>query len=257
MKKYLRIWLKTTALTTQSQLVTRFASIIFILGKFFRFAFFIILLVVALAGKKTILNYNLGQIINFFLIFNLMDILGQLFYRGIYNLRSLVVSGSLDYYLIKPYNPIFSILTRVTDISDLPLLIVVILMLIKLNPNISFYNLILFIVILACGFVVITAIHIIIASIGIITCEVDHAVWIYRDLSLMARAPVDIYIMPIRAFLTFIMPIAVIFTFPAKALLGLLSWQWVVYSILFSIFSFLFSLKLWHFALTKYQSASS
>lgn len=229
----------------------------YLLGKFIRFAFFLVLLLVVLGKTKSLAGYNLEQMIVFFLVFNLLDILGQLFFRGIYWFRGDVVSGKFDLALVKPLSPLFQILTNRTDILDLPLLMVIIWALIKQNMAISLINFLLFLLITFCGFLIVTAVHILVASIGVITTEVDHAILIYRDLSLMARVPVDIYIDSVRAFLTFVVPIGVVFTFPAKALMGLLSWQWLIYAFFISITLFFLSLKLWRFSLTKYSSASS
>jgi len=229
----------------------------YIAGKFIRFSFFLILLFVVLGKTKTLAGYGIQQMITFFLIFNLLDIVGQLFFRGIYWFRNEVVSGRFDLTLVKPISPLFQVLTAQTDLLDLPLLIIIIWMLIKQNINISLRNLLLFLLISFCGFLIVTGIHILVASIGVITTEVDNTIQIYRDLSLMARAPIDIYADSVRAFLTFIIPIALIFTFPAKALMGILSWQGVIFSMLFAFGFLLLTINFWHFALTKYSSASS
>jgi len=255
--KYLKLWLKTTNLSLQMRIMTRGASLMYLVGKLIRFLFFLIMLFVILGQTKTLAGYNQQQIIIFFLIFNLVDIIGQLFFRGIYFFRNEVVSGHFDLTLVKPANALFQILTVQTDLLDTPLLVIMLFLFIKQGIKITFINFLLFLLIFGASFLIITAIHIIIASIGVITTEVDNAIWIYRDLSLMAKVPVDIYIDWIRSMFTFILPIAVIFTFPAKALLGILSWQWIIYSLIISVILFYISLKFWHFALTRYTSASS
>jgi len=256
LKKYLKIWLRTTFLSFQSYLTTRGASLMYILGKLLRFGFFLIMIVVVF-DKKKIAGYGQQEIMAFFLIFNLLDLLGQLFFRGIYYFRHKVVTGQFDLILLKPVNSLFQILTAQTDFLDIPLLLIVIVMLIRLGLGITLVNFILFLLLVFCGFLIITAIHVLVASVGIMTTELDHIIWIYRDLSIMARLPIDIYLGPVKAFLTFIIPIALIFTFPAKALLGLLSWQGAVCSFAGSWLLLTTSLKFWRFALTKYSSASS
>ena len=80
------------------------------------------------------------------------------------------------------------------------------------------------------------------------------------DLPVATIAPatgVDIYIDFIRAFLTFVVPIALIFTVPAKALFGLLSLKVIIFSLIASVFIYSLSLLFWRHALTKYSSASS
>ncbi|HUV46830.1 MAG TPA: ABC-2 family transporter protein [Candidatus Bathyarchaeia archaeon] len=257
LKKYFYLWCRTTILSLQSKLSRRGSSVIFILGKFVRFTFYIFSLLVVLGKSQKIAGFDIKQMINFFLIFNLFDLLGQFFFRGIYWFRGKIISGMFDLSLIKPVNPLFQVLITDTDLLDLPLLLMVIAMLIKQNLNISLVNLTLFILVSIAAFIVVTSLHILIVSIGIITTEVDNTAWIYRDLSLLARVPVDIYLGSVRAFLTFVLPLAVIFTFPAKAMMGILSWSWIIYSLIFSSCILFFALNFWRFALKKYSSASS
>jgi ABC-2 type transport system permease protein len=73
----------------------------------------------------------------------------------------------------------------------------------------------------------------------------------------MGRFPTDIYQKGIQAILTFTIPVVVLVTVPAKALMGLLSWQWVIFSFLISGIFLLGSLKFWKYALRQYSSASS
>jgi ABC-type uncharacterized transport system permease subunit len=61
----------------------------------------------------------------------------------------------------------------------------------------------------------------------------------------------------IRGFLTFIIPVALVYTFPAKAIFGLLNPTTIITGICGLIIFYLLSLKFWHYALTKYSSASS
>lgn len=254
---YLKIWWRNTALSAQTSLTYRGASLMFVTGKFVRFLLFLLILVVILGGKRTIAEYSLKDVILVFLIFNFLDLLSQIFFRGIYWFRGDVVSGKFDLTLLKPINPIFQILTAYTDILDLPLFLLVVFWLIKRMLFFPLNNILLFIFLLGIGFVLALSIHILVASLGVITTEVDHAIMIYRDLSTMARVPIDIYNSWLRAFLIYIIPIGIIFTFPAKALMGILSWQFIIFSIFFSLIFLFGSLKLWSWSLKKYTSASS
>jgi ABC-type uncharacterized transport system permease subunit len=257
LKKYFYLWWHTTSLSLQSKLARRLSSLMFIVAKFIRFGFYIASLVVVLGKTQTIAGFDLGQMVNFFLVFNLFDLLGQFFFRGIYWFRGKIVSGAFDLSLVKPASPLFLSLVTDTDLLDLPLLLIVIVMLIRQNIHLPLVNLFLFLLLSLAAVFIITALHILIASLGIITTEVDNTIWIYRDLTLLARVPVDIYMGAVRSFLTFVLPVALVFTFPAKALMGLLSWQWIVYSLVFSLFFLFLALNCWRFSLTKYSSASS
>jgi ABC-2 type transport system permease protein len=80
---------------------------------------------------------------------------------------------------------------------------------------------------------------------------------IYRDIASMARFPIDIYREPLRGFITFIVPVGIMMTFPPKALFGLLTLPFVGLSVLIGIGALGTSVFLWRFALTRYTSASS
>ena len=256
-KKYLIFWFKTSGLSFQAVISTRGASAIFIAGKLIRFFFFIWFLIILEDRIQQVAGYTLSQLILFFLVFNVFDLFGQLFFRGIYWFREDVVSGNFDFNLIKPINPLVQILTVHTDFLDLPLFFIVIAVLGKYIVALPLINLFAFAVVSISGIILVTAFHIFVAALGVITTEVDHTIMIYRDLTTMARFPIDIYTDAIRAILTFVIPIALVFTFPAKALLALLSLKWILFSIIFSLVIFWLSLKLWHYALTQYSSASS
>lgn len=256
-KRYLRIWFKTSAYSTQAHLSTRRASLMYIAGKFVRFFFFIWFLYLVGGKTQNVAGYSLNQMVTFFLIFNLFDITGQILFRGIYYLRGEIISGALDFKLAKPLNILFQVLTRQTDLLDLPLLLIILGLLWRQGLEVDLNRALLFGTMGMASLTLIIAIHTLIAAIGVLTTEVDNTIMIYRDLSVMARVPVDIYINPIRALLTFVIPVGVIMTFPAKVLLGLLSWQVAILSFLMSGVFLWISLRFWQFALTHYSSASS
>jgi len=257
LRKYWLVWWTSAKLSLSSNMATRGASGLFILGKLFRFGAFVYFLFVLGGGVNEVSGYNLSALIIFFLVFNLFDLFGQLFFRGIYRFRQQVVSGEFDFRLVKPISPLFQALTRHTDFLDIPLLLMVIVALvgnIDLVPAGSWW---IFGLVSLAGFILITAIHVVVASLGVITTEVDHSIMIYRDLAMMARFPVDIYTDAIRGLLTFVIPIAIIFTYPAKAFLGLLTWENGLVAFGVSLLFLYISLKLWRYALTQYSSASS
>ncbi len=229
----------------------------FMIGKLIRFGFFLMLLI--LIGEKVSLvtGYSLDQMVIFFLFFNLFDIFGQTFFRGIYWFRDQIISGEFDFRLVKPMSPLFQALTRQTDVLDVPLFIIIIIVLIKPALTLSPLSLLFFIILSLSGFIIITAIHIFVAGLGVVTTEVDHTIMIYRDLSSMARVPTDIYTPFIRNLITFIIPIGIAYTLPAKAFLNLLSPWLFIASIAAAAVTLTASLKFWHYALTQYSSASS
>ena len=196
----------------------------------------------------------------FYATFNLIDTAAQFFLREVYRFRSYVVSGDFDYFLTKPISPLFRSLFAGSDVLDLPLLIVSIILIFytaaKIGP-INLISIITYILLIISALAIATAFHIFVISIGVMTTEVDNTIMLYRDLTQMGRFPVDIYREPISWFITFVIPVGVMMTFPAKSLLGQLSTGLLVVSPLIAVAFLILSIKFWKFSLSKYSSASS
>lgn len=262
LKKYLRVWFQWAHASFATVLVaSRFSAILFLLGKVIRFFFFLLVLLMFVGKAKALVGYTLHQAIFFYLVFNLVDISTQLFFRGVYWFRGRLVSGRFDFAMTRPISPLFDTLCSHPDPLDLFTLIILVvfmvLFVLQTNLAANLISVLLFLLLLVSGFILGFAFHILVAAFGMITLEIDNIIWIYRDLTSMGRIPIDVYTTPIRALLTFIAPVGIMMTFPAKALMGLLSWQWVILSFIMSGVFLWGSLRFWKYALTHYSSASS
>lgn len=254
---YAIYWWKNSALSLQALLSSRLSSILFLIGKFARFGLFIGFLLALNRSITDLAGYSFDQLVVFFLIYNLFDLIGQIFYRGIYWFRSEIISGDFDFRLTKPINPLFQILTSYTDFLDIPLLILVLTMLVINWPQVTLAQNLTFVAVSLLSVIILTAIHILVAAIGVITTAVEHTIWMFRNLATMARVPIDIYVSPIRVFLTYVIPIGIIFTVPAKVLFGTASSGFLLFAFILSIGFYLFALRIWRYALIRYASASS
>lgn len=260
MKKYLKVWKILSLKSVQIALESRFGAIVFTLGKIMRISLMIFLIVVLISESKTLAGYDIWQVIFFYATFNLIDIVPQFFLREVYGFRSYIVSGDFDYFLIKPLNPLFRALFGGVDVLDsLMLLVALGLIFFSVGKigDISIIGIILYLLLILNAMLIAGAFHVAVAALGVLTTEVDSALWIYRDLTYMGRFPVDIYRAPLSFVITFVAPIGVMTTFPAKALLGLITPLNI--AVAFTIgFSFLtLSILFWKFSLYRYSSASS
>ncbi|MCX6724732.1 MAG: ABC-2 family transporter protein [Candidatus Shapirobacteria bacterium] len=260
-KKITKIWLMYTSRAAQSALLTTWAGVLFIIGKIVRFLLFFIFLFAVLSASKNLAGYNREQVIFFFLIFTLVDAMVQFLFRGVYHFRPLVVSGDYDLDLLKPLPSFFRPIFGYTDILDfvtlIPLWIYFLWFVFTNHLFTGVGDLILFFLLLGNSLILAFAFHLFICAICVLTTEIDHLVWIYRDLTSMARFPTDIYQKFIQGILTFTIPVVILITVPAKALLGLLSWPWIILSFVISGIFWWGSMKFWKYALRKYSSASS
>lgn len=247
-------------ITSQISFSSRLAGILFIMAKLLRFAFFILFLALLSSKTRLIAGYSLWQIIFFFLTFNLIDSTAQFFLREVYRFSWRINSGNFDYFLTKPFSPLFRSLFGGGDILDLPMILILIgfmtFVLEKIGPF-SLVEVTFYLFLLLNSFLITISFHIIVLGIGILTTQIDNTILFYRDLTQMARLPIDIYKEPLRSLLTFVIPVGVMISFPVKALMGLLSVELIIISFLIGIITFFLSIKFWQFSLKAYSSASS
>ena len=258
--RYFKVWWALTLKSTQIAFSSRFGAALFILGKILRF-FLILSLIILIASKTQIIaGYSVWQMILFYATFNLVDTLTQFLLREVYRFRYYVVSGDFDYFLTKPFSPLLKSLFGGCDVLDLPMILLSIILLLTsithLEP-ISLFGVISYLILVLSGLTIALAFHVIVLSMGILTTEVDNTIILYRDLTQMGRFPVDIYRAPVSWIITFILPVGIMMTYPAKALMGILSFYGMIISIAVSSIFLILSLKFWQFSIKRYTSASS
>lgn len=259
-KKHFKIWIKTTAIASQLAFLSRIGAALFLIGKILRVVFFFILILIIASRTHAIAGYSIWQLMLIYASYNIVDLTAQFLLREVYRFRSHIVNGNFDYILTKPMSPLFRSLFAGSDILDFFMIIVTFAFLLytfwHLQPfGTNFF--ILYAALLINALIIEFAFHIFTLSVGVLTTEVDNTIMLFRDLSSMAKYPIDIYQEPLRAFITFVVPIGVMMTFPAKALMGLLSFQFVILSFLLGALFLWLSIKSWNFALKHYSSASS
>lgn len=259
MKRYLKVWLVMTSRVTEVAFASRLGIVFFTLGKVLRFVFFLVFLFLISSRIQEVAGYTRWEIILFYLTFNLLDSLTQFLFREVYRFRTYIISGNFDYILTKPMSPLFRSLLGGSDALDLLILIPLSLFIMyaflvlgsRLGEVLAFIFLFLNAMLIAAAF------HIFVLSLGIITTEVDNAIWMFRDITQLGRIPVNIYREPLSWILTFVIPVAAMITIPAQSAIGLLTLQGLFVAFFFSLSFIMLSLVSWRYALSKYASASS
>jgi len=246
--------------STQIGLQSRFGAVLFLVGKFMRFGIFLFFIFLLSSTVKEISGYTFWEMMLIFATFNLIDVSSQLFFREVYRFRNYVVDGSVDYFLVRPMKPLFRFLLGGADIFDLPLFIISILLVILSLAKIGDMNLvglISYILLVLNGFLIALSFHVLVLTIGVLSTGVDNALWLYGDITEMGKIPINLYKKPLSSFLTFVIPVGVMITFPAQAAFGELLPQLVLISFMIGFGLLTFSMISWRFALIKYASASS
>ncbi len=247
------------------QFANRWSSLGWLGGKLVRFVFFFIFLSAIFQHVPSVANYTLAEAALFFLTFNLVDIAAQIFFRGLYMVGRDIREGDMDFYLIQPVHPLFRISSNLVDFLDFLTLIPVTILTLYILPKILgpasagelLGRVFLYLILCANGVLIAFSIHVLIASITVRTQQMETTIWLYRDMASLGRFPVDVYSDLFRFILTFAIPIAVMVSYPSKALLGLLSLKQVAFAFFISSVLLIFSQASWKSALKKYCSVSS
>src|SRR3989304_7526551 len=242
---YLKIWFLMNKNAFQTVLTHKLILFMFTFAKLLRFGFFLAFLFFLVRGTQTLAGYSSQQAIFFFMTFNVVDVVSQFLFREVYRFRPQIVSGEFDLVLVKPMSALFRALLGGADVIDLvtipPLLAAVYLVGSYLSPTTA--QIIFYIALILNGLLISAAFHIAVISFGIITLEIDHAIMIYRDLTNLGRFPVDIYKQPLQGVLTYLVPVGIMITLPAKALMGLVSPWGIMSSFVLEIVAIVRSLR--------------
>lgn len=257
---YIRLWWLFAKMTTQIAFQSRFGASVFLIGKILRFGFFLLFLIVLVTKTKGIAGYSFWQVLFFFATFNMLDSIPQFLWREVYRFRTYVMRGFFDYIVTKPVSPLFRGLFGGSDMLDLFILFVSFFFVIYTGMHIdgvTISGIVLYILLMVNTLLIALSFHIFVLAVGVLTTEVDNAIMLYRDLTQMGKIPIDVYQEPVRGLLTFIIPIGIMMTFPAKALMGLLSFENLVIAGMFGMVLLVCSYLFWQFSLRRYASVSS
>lgn len=261
LRQYFHIWLQYGKISLQLSFINRFTLVFFFVGKVVRYGMTLLLLWLLRANVAGVGPYSVDQMIVFFLVYQTIDTLSQMAYRGVYEFGNKIRSGEFDFDLLKPINPLFRSLLGNPDINDVlfavPTILLNIYIISNLHLSIELTNIGLFLLLLINGFVIATAFHMLVLATAIFVVDVDNIVWFYRDISRLGQIPVGLHLEFVRFILLFIIPVAAMMTVPAQALLGLTPSLAIWTTLLIGALSIGISYLLWKWALKKYTGASS
>lgn len=184
-----------------------------------------------------------------------------LFFLNLGMLPSYIQKGDLDGLLLKPISVQFLISLRHSLVFAIPNVIISVFVIgyysSKITPAIEAFKYIGMGVLMLNGLLLLYSITLLFVSISFWTVRLQAFFDFYQSIIEGARYPVDIFSGILRIFFTFILPIAIIFTFPAQYLVKDLSIIAILVSITMGIFFLILSHKFFYYGIKRYNSASS
>ena len=171
-----------------------------------------------------------------------------------------VWSGRLDFTLIRPVNTQFLASFRkwrLFSLLDLALgLGVLIFAMVRLSQVMTIGNLLGFLLALMAGVAILYAILLLFSALVFWSPGVLFT-WVFDGLFQMARYPLGLYPGWLRLVLTWVIPVGVITTLPASALMGMASPASLTAMVGFAIILVLAASALFRYGIKHYKSASS
>lgn len=195
-------------------------------------------------------------------LFNLFTGIMEAFFRpNILSMIEAVRDGTFDFVLVKPVNAQFYssfhsfTMWRIVDIVAGAAVMVYALNKMEHTPTPT--ELLAFAVLLCIALVLVYCIWLAMMTASFWFVKVDNFAELFYAFYEAGRFPITVYGGLLRGFLTFVVPIAFITTFPAAALMGLLEPATILIGLALACTLLFLTNRLWNFAIRSYASASS
>lgn len=212
---------------------------------------------------SNISGWNFAEIIFIFATFSLIDFISNVtFLRNFaYWFSELLRNGEYDYRIIKPINLQFYTAFWVIDIMDLTTIVPVIILywysISQMSIALSAINVILYFILMLNAIFLLYSFTLSLATLNFWTVQSSGLGRFMQSIFYISKYPTDIYFGVWKIIFNYILPVAFIVTWPAKAFLGTLSWQNMIYALVFTMVFFYLANKFWNYGLKHYSSASS
>lgn len=211
---------------------------------------------------RSVAGWDLDRMIlltgTFSLVLGLLDLLFQ---TNMARLSEQVNRGELDFILIKPIDSQFYVSTRYVNLNEVPTIIIAAVTVLAgcarlgLTPSggeIGAYT-----ALVVCAVVTFYGLWFLTVTVSLWTGRINNIAYLLLPIADLGRLPADIYRGAFRLLFTFVIPVALISTVPARALLGVVDPFLVGYAFFAAAASVALSHWFWRFSLRRYASASS
>ena len=255
-----RVWKRLVVMNFRTNTTSWFEFVSYVFAKLMRMGFFFVFALALFRNTKALVGYSQGEVLLFFAIMNTLDVMLQLFCRGLTTVPQLIRRGEYDALLTKPLSPFFYSCFRMFDFMDLataPAAIAFLLFAFQHLPYaVAPSALLLGSIVWLLSFVMITALNTFIVGLAFWLTEVESGIMIYRDLVYVGRFPPDIYPHGVRVIFTYFIPILLIVTTPTLVIIGRAQPSLLVIDIAMTAILTLLAYTTWTRGLRRYSSAS-
>lgn len=258
LKLYFSIFGRSVSLLLVSRLSFGVWSVVHILGLLINFLFFNIIYLKA----GTLGGWNIFEVVILLGYMELVMGLGGLtFYPMMYDFSQMIRKGDLDWKLMRPVDVQFLISFPWLDISDvLSIVSGIIVMgigLYNLHPEFLAVNVIVFIFLLILSMTVLYSFVLLLLTLAFYTTRLVSVDSLYGSIQWLGRYPESIFKGVAHFIIMFVVPVGLVSSVPAQALVGVFNPLYIAYLAVLAIALFVISRKVFLGQIKNYSSASS
>lgn len=194
------------------------------------------------------------------LLFVVDAIYMMLWHEGLNSITEAVRKGDLDFLLIRPANSQFILTTQKISTAYLGNLMLSLSWLIwacSQVPNFQWLNLLWLTIMIPAGLMTIYSIRFFLSATSILFTKADFLQFMWYTVFRLGHRPDTIYKGFMRYLVLFILPVSMVASVPARAILETPEWPMVFWALMLIPLGGFLTHKYWQFCLSKYTSASS
>lgn len=261
MKRYLKLYKVCFKINLKTIASYDYDVLLGIIGMIIKNLINIIMLYFIFDSLDNIVGYNFSEILFIYSLSLISYAIWHCFFINTLTIPYYIKDGTFDNFLLRPVNPIFSIMMDGFDEdgwADL-LIGIVLLMISSQKLNIIDIRLLLVIPIAICGGLIYAGITFILSSFCFFTIENSGMANLVTELHDFAKYPITIFSKPLQFILCVCIPIAFTAYFPSLFFLSHYTSSFIMVLLCFGV-TFLFftiSILFWRYALKHYTSSGS
>lgn len=208
-------------------------------------------------------TWTCDQVLLLFATFHIVDFLMSItFQRNLsFYLPRWVQTGELDFRLLLPLRPLFLVSFENIDLMDffsfLPSLGFLGYVLFRLDFTFSWKEIVAYVFLVFNALLFLYAAILMIAALSFWTVQSYGLAKMFDNLLKIGRYPLDILGGVGKIVFFYFLPLALIAQVPTQVLLKIVSYEYVVYSLIITGFFFFLAIKFWRLGIKSYVSASS
>jgi ABC-2 type transport system permease protein len=224
-------------------------------------SFFLLILLVVYGNTKSVAGWTRGEGFVLAATGFLLSAINTCLFFSLHEIPEQVRMGLLDFVVTRPIDSQFWVSTRRFSFSQVGTVAGAATLLFfgfrEANLSPSFAQAAAFAVLVLCASAIFYSLTLSLMATAIWFVRVDN-LWVLADsISQISRFPLDIYGVSVRWFLTFVIPLGFLATFPAKQLVQGFDPRTLALGITWAVVSLAASRTFWRYALRYYGSASS